>query len=953
MTSSNHTAPEAQAEGHVLQEIEKLRADQSRLRAMVEHSYDLVYLIDESGTILSCNPATLRFGYTPEEVVGTNAFDYVHPDDVTKLRAEFYEALQGGQATIGVFRCRCANGEWRWVESVGTNQLDDPAAGAIVINTRDVTERVHAEHAARESEKRFRSMVQNGSDMIGLLSRDGTYLYVSDSVERILGYRPEELVGRSAFEFIHADEATALQKRFGSLLEGNETKFEAFRFRTRSGDWRWVETVLTNLFDDPHVQAMVANSRDITERMRAVEAVEQSENRFRTIVETSREGIWMLNETGHTTYVNERMAEMLGYTIEEMMGHSLFEFMDETAEVEAHTNFERRQQGISEQHDFRFRHKDGHDVWTIIATSPLPTLNGQFTGTLGMITDITERKQAEIALLKSHQFIHSIWESMTDAFVFVDRNWRFIHVNQQAAAILQSSPDNLIGEIVYEVLPEVRDTPFFPAYQKAMTENVPVTVEDLYSPLQRWFEARAYPSEAGLSIYFSDVTDRRVAHEKLLHSAFHDAVTGLPNRALFIERLERSLRRMQRHPEYSFAVLFLDLDRFKIINDSLGHINGDHLLTQVARRLEECVRPEDTVARLGGDEFTILMEGIKDVSDATRLAERVQAALGQPFLLQGHEVFSGASIGIALSDTGYKNGDDVLRDADIAMYRAKHSGRARYEIFDAAMHSRMVTLLQLENDLRRAIERQEFHLHYQPLIALNTGDIIGFEALARWQHAERGLVSPQEFIPVAEESGLILPLGEWVLKQACQQMKTWHDSFPDHSDDASFTICVNVSARQFAQANFVEQVQQALQQTSLNPQRLELEITESLLMENIESAMPKLLQLKELGLQLSLDDFGTGYSSLSYLSQFPIDTLKIDRSFVSRMDVEPDKRAIIGTIINLAHNLKMHVVAEGVETREQMEQLRSLGCDRVQGFLFAQPLQADVAENLIAQQPRW
>jgi PAS domain S-box-containing protein len=321
MTASHFTDPQDNTAGDILQELQRLRADRSRLRAMVEHSYDLVYLIDESGTVISANASTQQFGYTPEQVIGSNAFNYVHPDDVATLRREFHEALLQGRDFVGVYRLRCSDGGWRWVESAGTNRLNDPAVRAVVVNTRDVTERVHAERELRESEKRFRSMVQNGSDMIGLLSREGVYLYVSDSVQRILGYRPEELVGRSAFDFIYPEEVPALQERFATLLAGKgEAKIEAFRFRTRGGEWRWIETVLTNLVDDPDVGAVVANSRDVTERRRVVEALEQSENRFRTIVETSREGIWMLDDSGITVYVNERMAQMLGYTVQEMTG---------------------------------------------------------------------------------------------------------------------------------------------------------------------------------------------------------------------------------------------------------------------------------------------------------------------------------------------------------------------------------------------------------------------------------------------------------------------------------------------------------------------------------------------------------------------------------------------------------------------------------------------------------
>jgi PAS domain S-box-containing protein len=324
------------------------------------------------------NSSTLHYGFAPEEVVGTNAFDWVHPEDLTTLRAEFYAALQEGQASVGVYRIRSASGEWRWVESVGTNHLDDPAVRAIVVNTRDVTERVRTEQAMRESENRFRSMVQNGSDMIGLLTREGVYLYVSESVHLILGYSPEELVGHSAFEFTHPDEGAALQGHFAALLGGRETKIEAFRFRRHDGEWRWIETVLTNLLDDPHVQAVVANSRDVTEAKQVVEALQQSENRFRTIVETSREGIWMLDENGNTVYVNGRMAEMLGYTRGRDDGPVSLQFHGRVGAAEAHRTWS----AVARVHRaarFPLSPQDGHDVWTIIATNPLPSQNGEFT----------------------------------------------------------------------------------------------------------------------------------------------------------------------------------------------------------------------------------------------------------------------------------------------------------------------------------------------------------------------------------------------------------------------------------------------------------------------------------------------------------------------------------------------------------------------------------------------
>ncbi|HEY9402153.1 MAG TPA: EAL domain-containing protein [Pyrinomonadaceae bacterium] len=436
--------------------------------------------------------------------------------------------------------------------------------------------------------------------------------------------------------------------------------------------------------------------------------------------------------------------------------------------------------------------------------------------------------------------------------------------------------------------------------------------------------------------------------EHFRHAAFHDALTSLPNRSLLNERLKSAIGRAREG--HQFAVLFLDLDRFKNINDSLGHTIGDQLLVTLARRLENSVRDVDTVARLGGDEFAILLEGIKTSNDATYMAERVQKELASPFTLSGHEVFTTASIGVAFGETGYEHPEDILRDADTAMYRAKESGKARFEVFDTSMHARALNLLRLENDLRRALERQEFRVYYQPIVALETGHIAGFEALVRWQHPERGFISPAEFISVAEDTNLIIPLGLRVLHEACLQMARWHWQSPANK---LLTLSVNLSGKQFSQPDLVERIEQILDETGLDPRRLKLEITESVVMENAESAIAMLARLKTLGVQLSIDDFGTGYSSLSYLHRFPIDTLKIDRSFVNLMNEGAENSEIVRTIRTLAGNMGMEVVAEGIETLGQLNQLMELKCEYGQGYLFSKPVEAGAAEALLARKPDW
>jgi diguanylate cyclase (GGDEF)-like protein len=439
------------------------------------------------------------------------------------------------------------------------------------------------------------------------------------------------------------------------------------------------------------------------------------------------------------------------------------------------------------------------------------------------------------------------------------------------------------------------------------------------------------------------------SREHFRHAAFHDALTGLPNRSLFTDHLRVALRRAHQNEKYLFAVVFLDLDRFKNINDSLGHPCGDELLKLVARRLEMCIRQTDMVARFGGDEFAILLDAIQDASDVVRVAEKVQHVISAPFKLASHETITTASIGVALSASGYIEAEDIIRDADTAMYRAKDRGKARCEIFDTAMHTRAVTLLRLESDLRRALEKDELCVYYQPIVSLTSGELHGFEALVRWRHPERGIVSPSDFIPLAEETGLILPIGLRVLRDACLQLRKWQQSSLSNRD---LIMSVNLSGKQLEQPDLIQRIEEVLDESQINPWHLKLEITETVVMENPELAAVTLAKLRSLGVRLSIDDFGTGYSSLSYLNRFPVDTLKIDRSFVTTMNAADENLQIVKTIVTLAGNLGMQVVAEGVETEEQLQQLRSLKCQYGQGYLFSTPLDVVDADLFILNSTR-
>jgi diguanylate cyclase (GGDEF)-like protein/PAS domain S-box-containing protein len=444
----------------------------------------------------------------------------------------------------------------------------------------------------------------------------------------------------------------------------------------------------------------------------------------------------------------------------------------------------------------------------------------------------------------------------------------------------------------------------------------------------------------------TETTYQKLTEEKLLRSAMHDALTGLPNRALFVDRLTRSLAQSQRNQEHLSAILFMDLDRFKVLNDSLGHASGDHLLLEVTRRLQAAVRPGDTVARFGGDEFVVLLDGVNDITEVTRVADRIQKKLQRPFQVDGTETFASASIGIALSGPPYETADELLRDADTAMHRAKTLGGRRHQVFNERMHTRVVAAMKLHNDLRRAIERRELRVYFQPIVSLDGGEISGLEALVRWKHPSRGIVVPSEFMDLAEETGLVVPIDQWVLTEACREASKWHNRLTcDHSPSVS----VNVSAVHFQRPELAREVGEVLYDSGLDPALLHLEITETALMDHARAGLGALRELKQFGVRVHIDDFGTGYSSLSYLHRFDVDALKIDQSFVRNMASDQDSMKIVETIVTLALSLGMDVIAEGVENEVQASLLKELHCTHAQGFLFAKPINAAAVQAILTR----
>jgi diguanylate cyclase (GGDEF)-like protein/PAS domain S-box-containing protein len=580
------------------------------------------------------------------------------------------------------------------------------------------------------------------------------------------------------------------------------------------------------------------------------------------------------------------------------------------------------------------------------------------------LTDITQRKRAESALRESEERYALAARAANDGLwdwkiktqeIYYSPRWKSMLGYEEAE--IGNSPDEWFNRIHPEDLQRVQ------AELAAHVEGATPHFRSEYRMLHKdgkyaWMLSQGIIVQDHTGEVYrmagsqTDIQGRKHAEAQLMHDALHDSLTSLPNRVLFMDRLEHALEMTKRRSDYMFAVLFLDLDRFKVVNDSLGHQSGDQLLIALVKRLENCIRGADTLARLGGDEFAIILEDVRSINDAKYVADRLQKQLALPFNIQKQEIFSSVSIGIALSNNTYVSAQEVLRDADIAMYRAKAQGKACYEIFDPSMHTKAVTLLQLESDLRRATERQDLLIHYQPIVSLASGDIAGFEALLRWHHPERGWVKPGELIPVAEDTGLIVPIGYWVLREACRQLKIWQERF---ITKPPLTVSVNLSGKQFKEANLLAQIQHIITETQIDPKTLKLEITESVIVENAEAAAETLSELRAMGVQIYIDDFGTGYSSLGYLHRFPLDALKIDRSFITNMCHETESAEIVQTIINLAQNLQIYIVAEGVETKEQWEQLRKIDSTGGygQGYYFSHPLSGNEVEQLLAEEVQW
>ncbi len=899
------------------------------------------------------SPAFEALGYPLEEWRSRSDLWYsiLHPDDREWVLRETQTAMKTDSGTDYEYRLRAHDGSFHWVHDRGCFVKDENGRllywqGVIL----DVTERRLAEERLRISDERYRQMFEKNLTIQLLIDADsGEIVDANPSACDFYGY-PLEIFRTKNIKDINTlpvDKVAVEMKRAAS----EQRNYFVFQHRLAGGELRDVE-VLSSPLNYQNRKLLYSIIRDITERKQSDEALQESENRFRDLFENANDLIYTHDIKGNFTSINHACEIITGYSRREAIRMNVSQVIaPEYLELARTHNFNKVDEKPT-RYEIEIIAKNGRRV-PLELSARLIYQGSELIGVQGVARDITERKQAVEELHKTVSLLTSTIESTADGIIVVDKNdnitiynSRFAEMWQIPHQLLASKNLKLMREHIYQ---QLEDPELFISKNNELYNAPTLTGFDLVKFKDgRVFERYSKPQilegeTVGRVWSFSDITERIRTEELLEQHALFDTLTNLPNRAQFMSHLKQAIQSAAHNPEFRFAVLFLDLDRFKVINDSLGHLIGDKLLIAFGEQLKAGVRPDDIVARLGGDEFTILLH-IKENADAVNVAERLQQKLSEPFIVGAYEVFTSASIGIIISDDVHRQPEDFLRDADAAMYRAKESGKARYEIFDSEMHIRNMNLLQIENNLRRALERNEFRVFYQPIVSLETGEICELEALIRWEHPEHGLILPNEFICVAEETGLIISIGQWVLEEACRQTFQWQQEYPAAKQ---LSISVNLSAKQLTHPALNAQIREILAKTELGARFLKLEVTESMVMEQSEKALNVMSQLRTLGISFSTDDFGTGYSSLSYLHRFPFERLKIDRSFISKMNIESKSEAIVRTILLLGQNLNIEVVAEGIETELQLERLRALGCKLGQGYLFAKPIAAEDIEKLL------
>jgi diguanylate cyclase (GGDEF)-like protein/PAS domain S-box-containing protein len=900
-------------------------------RAVVASLPDALWAIDQDGrTVIVNEHIANMLGYRPAEMLGRLLADFKPQDEREILAVRLARRSSGvPEQYLTTFLHRDGSVIGARVSARPVVD-DDLYLGTVAtieeLPIRDVAERRAEQAKLRESEQLYRAIVETATEGIVMVDREYQVTFANERFAEMLGRAGDEVLGRKIEDLATPEGRRLVLAGRQQRLSGESGRYE-IPMQHADGSTVWCQLSAAPLLDDAgEVIGAVGMHTDITER-KLVEA------RFQALAENASDMVSIMGEDLRFRWASAATERVLGFPLDEVIGMSALDIVHpDDLEIAADGIVELlANPGQTIRREVRVLRADGTFIHgEVLGVNELddPVLAGIILST----RDVSERRHAEQALLESEARNRSIVETAADGIITVGADGTILSFNRSAETIFGWSEVDVIGRAASSFLPPESLEWVRTSIEAGLTRGISCDAQrDDGSSFPIELSVSSVEAEGGqtLTAIVRDVTIQRAFEARLEALALHDTLTGLPNRRRLLERIEEAIARARRH-HGMIAVLFLDLDRFKIVNDSLGHDAGDQLLVMAAARIGSTIRDTDTLARLGGDEFVVLCEEVESVGEVTEIAQRIAGALDAPFSVRGSEAFVTASIGIALWTGGAETPIDLLRNADTAMYRAKDGGRNRFEIFDEAMQAWAAARLDYESALRRAIGRDELRVHYQPIVHLQTGRIVGAEALVRWDRGELGLVAPGEFIALAEETGLIVPIGAWVLERACRDCAEWQAIAPD------VAVSVNLSPRQLASADLVRSVYETIEAADLDPRLVRLEITESVLMDDAPRSLDTLHALTESGVRLALDDFGTGYSSLTYLRRFPIDTLKIDQSFVRSLGDGGDT-TIVRAIVDLAHALGLAVVAEGIDTETKLEALRAMGCEIGQGYLFARP----------------
>jgi diguanylate cyclase (GGDEF)-like protein/PAS domain S-box-containing protein len=947
------------------------KLEQKELRNLAEdiiaHAGVGIYIV-QRGKFVYVNDLYEKItGFPAKDLIGHNSLSNIHPDDVALVRNHAIKCLKKESFEPCEYRYISKNKELRWVLETITPILYNNER-ATLGSFMDITERKRTEEALSQSEEKYRTIIENIEDGYVELDLKGNFIFFNDVISKMHGYPRKELLKLNYRDIMDEENASRIYAKYNKVFTTGkpEQEFE-YEIITKNGLRRNLETSISVVKDSSErIVAFRGIVRDRTEHKQAelqnkaaLEALRQSEEQYRSILENIEEGYFEVDLAGNFTFFNDSTCRLLGYSREEMMGMNYCQYTDKGAAKEVFKTFNNiYQTGVpAKEFDWLITRKNKTRRYVEATISLKKDSTGQPAGFQGFTRDVTERLQAEFqkeaaleALRDSEDKYRSILEDIQEAYFEVDLTGNFTFFNDSLCRLTGCSKEELTGANYTHFSDKENSEIVFQTFNKVYTTGEPTEGFDWLiikkDGTRKYIEAsvslkKESGKPAGFKGVIRDITERKRIEQELNHMATHDALTGLPNRLMFSQLLNQAIQSAKRNTK-QLAVFFIDLDRFKIINDSLGHDAGDLLLQEIASRFKQSLRAVDVVGRLGGDEFVILIEDFQDFNQVKIVAHKILSASIKPMVIVGEECRVTASVGISIYPKDGQDEQSLMKNADIAMYFAKEEGKNNFQFYSKDIKAQSNERLSIETNLRRAMERNELSLDYQARLDFKTNEITGVEALLRWQNQYLGVVTPTQFIPVAEETGLIVPIGKWVLKTACFQNVVWQlQGLPP------VCMAVNLSLRQLLDDNLLEDIRTALKESGMAPQLLELEITESMVMHNPSRLIALLTKIKEMGVRLAIDDFGTGYSSLAQIKHFPIDTLKVDRSFIRNLPQDSEDKAITEAIITMGKTLSLTVVAEGVETIEQENYLREHICDEMQGFYFSKPLAAELFADLL------